>query len=589
MYILRTMNRLQITFSNEDMIEQLLVILLTSVEQDTNNKLVEINIDINDQNDGKIIDTIFLCYKNTPWKKFKHVRDDETIQCIHSICEYLTKIRQVHAFVLKFLFRILSKNLSNSNEVLIIIQMLLSNPCEENSYENLHCSILESLLCEYRWKLVCDIFEDIDYGTEQIHYVGDGEEIVNHKISLNEIKNNILHTCLVIETVGCYAKYMQQNYRQVHLLKSLHLISEKLASKQYMIRASALVAMENMRSAYKFNTVSDLMQRNTDYLIHSINKSLVKPSKINEALHILESTLNYNFEDAQTHLENIVPTIIVEGSKTSHFRNSLAFMQLFKLMISTIQNLIFEITKNMSDAELNDRSCNIKSSKNHFEAWLHSLNAERVFIPYSNKNIHSTSKEHCKITTLVSIAANILKQAIPSLSSTNMQLKMITLECISIGLDIIKENENELLPLVHLLWEPIVEPIVQKSCNKSLRRYTIQLATKLIIYSKNFATSRSFSQFFPHIKQYFYDFSKHSLEEYSLDFKTLKDLLLEMPNMLLVLDFEERELEHILNSILSLEAKSSSLLKEILFFLTELSTFDINLSKMYQALFACSE
>lgn len=494
MSILRSVNRLQITLSNENVNENLLSILLSIVELEKSNKLIEINIDVTNPNDGKIIDTLYFDHKNCPWKHFIHIPDEESVQCILSICEHLIEHRQMSVFVHEYLLRLLSKNASNSNEVLIIIQMLLS--CERNNTcESVHYSILDNLLCEYRWKLLT--FMDNNCNEKQIDYIGEGSksvDIVNHKISLNEIKTNILHTCLVIETVGCFAKYMKENYRQFHLMKSIHFISEKLASKQYMIRASALAAIESMKLAYNLNTVNDFMQHNEDYLIHSINKSIVKPSELDAALHILENMLSYNLTDVKTHLQTIVPTIIAESSKASH-GNVLAFMQVFKMILSTIRDTISKCTKNVAVGDDIDRSIETRISQNHFEIWLEILDADRDVNPSSNdmdpssenQNNEKVSDEN---TTLIALTVDILKQVIPCLTTTNVQLKLITLESINIGLDILKEREDELLPVVHLLWEPIVQQCFQSN-HKSLRRHTIQLVTKLTTYTNNFLTKRS--------------------------------------------------------------------------------------------------
>lgn len=45
-------------------------------------------------------------------------------------------------------------------------------------------------------------------------------------ITISDVKFNVLHMCLVLETIGLYAEYLGERY-QPFLIKSMHRILEK--------------------------------------------------------------------------------------------------------------------------------------------------------------------------------------------------------------------------------------------------------------------------------------------------------------------------------------------------------------------------
>lgn len=516
MILLYEKNRLQVTLSNDDAIEKLLHILLSAVELEKSNKLVEICSDVWHINDQKIAHSLFASSYGTgkrPWKIYKNINNHKIIDNIKTVCEYLTKHQHVYVFVLEFLCERLMKNSDKCNEVLIIIQMLLSNPCKLNdTCGSLHTLILENLLCEYRWNLVTDTVElsniDIRYKTDQVK-INRVDEAVNIRerllhqeiemISSKKIKNNILHSCLTIETVGLYAKQQCQRQNELYIMKSLQYIIEKSASKNYMIRVSAFGALENIRLAHNLNTITELMHINTDYLIHSVEKSLAKPNCIDEAIHTLKNTLQSETTLSQSNLESIISTLITESSKKSHSANSLSFIYAFKMILSTMQSTSSKCTIDLCNEKVSSFD-KVRNRHNHFDEWskfLHAVRISKLNLNHNTDDINNQSNQsimHQEVENddkqmFTRLAAIILKQVVPYLTSKRMEIKMATLHTINIGLDIIKDNENELLPTIHIMWNVLIQQCFQNN-NKTLLPYGFQVITKLSKYAQQFVKKR---------------------------------------------------------------------------------------------------
>lgn len=87
------------------------------------------------------------------------------------------------------------------------------------------------------------------------------------------------------------------------------------------------------------------------------------------------------------------------------------------------------------------------------------------------------------------VTTQIMKRFINYISTKSQMDKCIVLESIVCGLNILKVKDNQLLPIVHLIWKPFVErfkendPIVLRRC--------FQLLMKLGEVSKDFIYQRT--------------------------------------------------------------------------------------------------
>lgn len=98
-------------------------------------------------------------------------------------------------------------------------------------------------------------------------------------------------------------------------------------------------------------------------------------------------------------------------------------------------------------------------------------------------------KNNEELSPYMEITTQIMKRFIKYISTKSQMDKCIVLESIACGLDILKAKENQLLPVVHLIWKPFVErfkendPIVLRRC--------FQLLMKLGEVSKDFIYQRT--------------------------------------------------------------------------------------------------
>lgn len=89
----------------------------------------------------------------------------------------------------------------------------------------------------------------------------------------------------------------------------------------------------------------------------------------------------------------------------------------------------------------------------------------------------------------IKIIIKILKEILKFVSSKEQVHKILSIECLTIGIPLLKDYENELLPLVHLIWYPFNERFNEK--DSIVLNRCFDLLQILCVYAKDFILQRS--------------------------------------------------------------------------------------------------
>lgn len=514
--VLKKADRLKTIMSNERIIHLFSSALIAAVELNLQRDLFEGNIRIYEIG-GTPAETIIDLQSKTPWKTYRNIRNDSFILKIESICKLIGDSGAAGEFLIESLLESLHNNSIKCNEILVLLQMIMKSKKVSMSVRG---PIIDELLQDIRWTLSMEVtsntneqydksnksewFEDRTEGLYEsaisirIKDIKPSDKPIQPEtiINLNDVKFNILHTCLILETLGICAESSKDEF-QSYLLFCLHRILEKAASNYQMIQMSAVLALNNVRNAFNLSSIADLIVKNSDYVTHSIGISLKYPDRSETALDVLRVVLHYCSLESIPHLETIITTVLSENSKVNQSSNSISFLKLFSMVLKAIK-----ISTNDDDKKLFETNEKIA---NKCIDWISYLNDDEVQIDDDNdsdvnmttddvemneqeqKQENEETKE--SLSPLIRQTADIMNRCIKSLSSTIRDEKIVAMEAISVGLDILYPYEDELLPIVHLIWTPFMYQCIRDTSAVTLRR-CIALLSKLAKYAKMFIYKR---------------------------------------------------------------------------------------------------
>lgn len=94
-------------------------------------------------------------------------------------------------------------------------------------------------------------------------------------VSINEAKFNVQHVCLVLESIGVFSLVLKESFKP-YLMKTLHRVMEKTGSGNYCVHLAGATALQNIRAAFNYDDVQQLIHDNSDYIAYYVNASIKK-------------------------------------------------------------------------------------------------------------------------------------------------------------------------------------------------------------------------------------------------------------------------------------------------------------------------
>lgn len=505
---LKGSNRLRITLANANILRNLMAALLSAIELDLTSKLYEEDHAIYEIN-VEAVEAIASLRNNSPWKSYRNVRSELVVATIEKICRELGDAPTANTFVIDFLLKLLHGNAPNCNEALVLLQFVIraSSKCQSD------CALIaEELLAEERWTLSMKVsepehrdaskksqwFEDRTEGlyesaiSMRITDIGQAvDERIDERITLNDVKFNILHTCLIAETLGQCALKLNAEF-QPFLLRSLQCLLEKSASKYYVIQMAAILALNNITKSCGLDSVADLITANGDYITFSINSAMKLADRCPTALNILKVVLHYCSLESMPHLENIISTVLLECARANQYKNNLSFIELFRMVLTAIRKTLHDVPA--------QTPCDVSLEENSKRNWVQMLYdielddddemkdaTDEVADDAIDEDIDVDNEVALKDAKplLIEQTEKIMNRCVRHLASTNREEKIATIETLCIGLDILSRYEDTLLPMVHLIWEPFKQQCMRDKSPVTLRR-CVCLLSKLAEYAREF-------------------------------------------------------------------------------------------------------
>lgn len=240
----------------------------------------------------------------------------------------------------------------------------------------------------------------------------------------------------------------------------------------------------------------------------------LKTPESKSALDILSVVLQFSSRNNLPHLELIFETIYNECSKQYETHNVISYLKVFNAFLKHITSWLLSCKLEIKDGQtmhIDDVDNNeIHLNENYLlYSWLDILNATRTVNDFEEQDVtmksssNSTTSQYCSNNTKgedvtennpqlprhIVMIKSILQQVIRLLTSSEVQLQILSLECLTCGIPLLHDYENELLPLIHLTWSPLVEKFRQK--NALVLNRCFSLLEILASSAKDFITKRS--------------------------------------------------------------------------------------------------
>lgn len=521
-----------------------------------------------------------------PWKQFKNLKNELIVKKFNEICHNIGKSSSAQICVNHLLDNI------NSIEYLVLLIEILKCGNDLLLAKDQIEAIIEEFSNETYWTMNLQAskriekttqpmneewFKDITLGLYEsaievrlrnVSLKDDEDKVI--ELNLKSIKYNILCTCFVLELVATTSKILQVRFQRF-LLKILHRVLEKAGSSNFLVRSAGIYAIESISSALGHTEVSQLIDVNSDYLLFNIQKML-RHNKANDAvLDMLSVIFKFSNSSMTAYIKDIVETSSEQMTGDQLMRNTLSYLKLFRLYVSSVRQWL---TKSIGDSEkieaetedwqeFQDQCLRLLNNQCEFENEPCSIEDS----PENDQENEETAMEKPEeikeeIPEHIQLIVKVLTSSLQFFASIDPSEVILTHEIFIDSFSILHLYEDQFLPMVHQMWFPFTKQFQNK--NLVVLQYSFRLLSLTARFAKSFIHKRSVDDVIPVLNKFLSQTSSAKISTanltYTQEFKLQREILSDYGSLAVDLDLDDKDLDEIVDILLKFKRNSNELL-----------------------------
>ncbi|CAG9859979.1 unnamed protein product [Phyllotreta striolata] len=471
----------------------------------------------------------------TPWKKFVRFKDELLGKKIEDLCNLLGRFSSLK-MVCDFLLDVIIDDRHQRCEAIFILNGVITGINSSSVDKEIIADIIETY--------TDDAFLQVPLA-------------VNENVTLAEVQNNSTQVCLLIEGIGNVAALLKEDFK-TFMLKTLHILLEKAGSNNSLVRSAGIYSLKIVSRSCQYEDIEDLIIKNIDYFTYHIERKLNKSDGKNNVFIIFSVVLKYSSIEVLPYLAHTIQEVLVQSCDRYKENNIDAYLEVFRIFIKSLKSWLkidikeecfktreekrreyeeFKVTGANETVDISDDEFEGKTAEEMYEEDRKKRELEEEIDEEPEENLYKKPDPPLEIK----LAVAILKRSLHFLPSKDKQRKLLVLEILADGLELIRDWEDELLPIIHLIWSPLVQRF--KDYNDPVTiNYSFQLLVTMARLSKEFIRMRTVKEVLPHILEFLEGSSKSSYlkdkgsayrysQIYKLQIKILENLAMVVINL----------------------------------------------------------
>ncbi|XP_043272166.1 TELO2-interacting protein 1 homolog [Venturia canescens] len=443
------------------------------------------------------------------WKSFKFIRDKLTEEKFLFICKLLGELGDLSLLV-DSIFDLSSEMPQYRKELTLILNSISTAPISDPSVLIVHEQIIENYTDSENWYLPIEVSEDI---------------------TLGEAQSNIVNCCFMVEGLGNIASTIKNEYEK-YLLKTLYLVIERAGSGNSLISRAGLKSLEKIAHSQNHKSVAELLENNVDYVSFHVTMKMRRVERNPGVLDVFSVVMKYSTADVLPCLQGVVEDALDQLSTNNHGRNVQSLLKalyIFTICVRKLTNYRESVSEEKKEKKLTKAEVVIESLVEYYEAKQAAKNIEEEvvtspediekemidgtaeqFSAYNNQE----ENEKVKPPPHVKMTEDVMKCCLNFLPSKDIAKSLLAMQILEEGLFILAKWSEQLLPLVHQMWHPLVDRFNDPNVLVINRAW--QLLYTLAHVSQDFIRSRTLKQVLPSLATFL---TKSAKESYKKDSK----------------------------------------------------------------------
>uniref|UniRef100_A0A182N5R8 Uncharacterized protein n=1 Tax=Anopheles dirus TaxID=7168 RepID=A0A182N5R8_9DIPT len=478
------------------------------------------------------------------WIVLKNIQSPRAKQSFLDIIHKLRSNGQVMNIVLLYILADFYSSRINSNSYLFILSELIPDDidCARFHMEPFK-SLLGELLQSQHWFLELD----------------ENDNIVDQKYIT-------LHICLVVRTIARIARLMQDHFRW-YLYDALRILLQCCGSTLNCVNESTELALDTVARSQGMSSIGQLIHHNLDYISQQITRCLRRTDHFLDGMCILEAVLRFIPYESSNVLETTVTPIvmnILDSYSQYGERNSIVCLRVLQIFIHSIRLRYAEEVEAPKDTTDETASAKLSQEITRLQGLLQREIAiepeDSEFQPdddiadkqpdaneeLTNGDEKETEENEENLPVHIKVVLRILSVNFKYLASSYDGERIVALSTLNEGIYVLRQYENQLLPLVHNIWFNFTERFTDR--NPAVVSHAFDLLVTLALLAKDFIRKRSLDDVLPKLYKFMTDHwnadtSAHQVYKLQCKFMSSIDDLVKH------LNFSEKQLDQALEVV----------------------------------------
>ncbi|XP_034552232.1 TELO2-interacting protein 1 homolog isoform X2 [Notolabrus celidotus] len=315
--------------------------------------------------------------------------------------------------------------------------------------------------------------------------------------TIHQLNSNIWQLCIQLEGIACFAQALGQDFRPL-LMTSLYPVLEKAGEETLLVSQAALGSAWDISKACGYPSLKDLVNENSDYLLNDISLNLQRLSQHPQAPRVLTVMLTHSDCSLLPLVGDIVQDVLMALDLSYDHTAALFCSVLHALMKALVRWFPSSCSKTRESARTKQSSSpeevldirqfmlDYKKQKELAEgigieedATIEDL---EVPPPMECEDVEDLVGDvKTELPLHLSITKDVMERCIHLLSDPSLRVRLKVLDVLELCVSVLSEKENELLPMAHRCWPPLLQRLIADDPLAVLRAFRVRQTWMLFV------------------------------------------------------------------------------------------------------------
>ncbi|KAM9120874.1 TELO2-interacting protein 1 homolog isoform 2-T2 [Pangshura tecta] len=318
--------------------------------------------------------------------------------------------------------------------------------------------------------------------------------------TIRSMNSNIWQICIQLEGVGCFAYVLGKEFRLL-LASVLYPVLEKAGDSSLLISQTATGTMVDVCHACGYDSVQNLINGNSDYLVNGISLNLRRVAHQPHASRVLEAMLRHSDASLLPLVEDVIRDVLSALDQFYDDRASSFLGVLSTLVAALVQWFVVGKGKEHPQEQNLDQQSSTSSQKQREGSVITPMvqEVEQFFLDYIKQrqiaegNLPAMEEEEeevqapapepemndsgaegeAPLPAHAQIAKDVMERCIHLLSDKSLRVRLKVLDVLEFCVIVLHLHENHLLPMAHHAWPALVTRLINDDPLVVLRAFKV--------------------------------------------------------------------------------------------------------------------